>query len=68
MAFFDSFIFFPLFRTFKCRSEKEMVSLGDAAISLHILQVQPCLGQSNSKCQDLPKFEWFFWVGVFCTS
>ena len=27
-----------------------MVSLGDTAISLHILQL-------NSKCQDLPKFQ-----------
>ena len=41
-----------------------MVSLGDTAISLHILQ--PTLGMGgghsgsqNSKCQDLPKFQ--FW-------
>ena len=43
----------------------EMVSLGDTAISLHILQ--PALGggvleSQNPKCQDLPKFQ-FFWGG-----
>ena len=39
----------------------EMVSLGDTAISLHILQL-------NLKCQDLPKFQ-FPWEGRrgFCT-
>ena len=41
----------------------EMVSLGDTAISLHILQPPlmlgggVVLGSQNPKCQDLPKFQ-----------
>ena len=47
--------------------KNEMVSLGDTAISLHILQVGGgafCTSQ-NSKCQDLPRFE-FSGSGVGC--
>ena len=57
----------------------ETVSLGDTAISLHTFQQQPggggvFLGSQNSKCQELPKFQflegggWWWWWWLFLGS
>ena len=58
----------------KGNKDKETVSLGDRAISLHTLRGGVFWSSQNSKCQDLPKkiklwgggYSWVFklWIGI----